>query len=233
LSSNTIDLFNVHYLPTERPLGGVVRQIVIGTSHELSSRFASMRAYYDVWKYGLYRDVVGFQGYRKHLDLRPGHFPKWSEVSKEAFWAYQDWLVRHGAGTLACLMDDRDILITSAFDMRSQGGMAEDFCQSRSPKDWAKFVDIMDRYGTWDWYQPSVTPHWFVMTARVFNQFMELWWCVFSQLEPLIHSEDAHDGAYPPRAFDYLTERFFTVWLDSRKDLRTRTLPLMICWDAK
>ena len=39
--------------------------------------------------------------------------------------------------------------------------------------------------------------------------------------------------AYTTRAMDYLTERFFTLWLASRPDIRTKTLPLLISWDAR
>jgi hypothetical protein len=235
----TIALYNVHHLPPERPLGGIIKQVQVGPRsalepqfESLSSRFASMRAYYDAWMSLEDPDMIGFQGYRKHINFKSLWPPAWSEVSKQDFYQYQDWLAQWDGKLIEDLLQQYEMIITPAFDLQSAGGMADDFCRSRSCLDWAAFMRVMDDHGPWEWDQPNVVSHWFMTTSAVFHRFMHFWWSVFSDLEMHITSADARDAAYPPRAFDYLTERFFTMWL-KREKIKTITLPLMICWDAK
>jgi hypothetical protein len=127
---------------------------------------------------------------------------------------------------------EHDIVITPPFDLRGAGGMKADFCRSRSAEDWEEFERVTAEHGFRNWEQPDVISHWFITTDRIFNHFMDNWWGVFSELEECVHSRDAHDPAYSPRAFDFLTERFFTMWL-RQQELKTIILPLMVCWDAK
>jgi hypothetical protein len=197
-----------------------------------------MRAYYAVWKEkGNPTDIVGFQGYRKHIDIEDPYPSIWKEVGLERFQKYQEYLAWQGEQTIRNLLSRFSMIVTPSFPLIEQGGMAKDFCVSRSRNDWDTFVWLANQFERWEWDRSFVTSHWFITTRAVFNRFMKEWWAIFSELENFIKSRDACDPAYPPRALDFLTERFFTVWMHREEStmggVRTVTLPLMICWGAK
>jgi hypothetical protein len=229
-----IDLWTVYHKakPPTRPAGGIVKQYVVGTDDKLPSRFASMNCYYDVWRSPIQPDIVGFQAYRKHLNFRDHHMTGWEEVQPKTFYEYQDWLYKWDGGAIEDFLDKYDMIIPPAFDLTDQGGLTADFVQSRSKQDWLAFAKVMGN--DWKWDINYVTSHWFICKWPLFDQFMTDWWKVFEELEPCIHSEDALGNIpYAARSLDFLTERYFTLWLASRSDIRTKTFPLMISWDAR
>jgi len=234
-----IDLWTVYHKakPPTRPAGGIVKQYVVGTDDKLPSRFASMNCYYDVWRSPIQPDIVGFQAYRKHFNFRDHHMIGWQEVSTREFYEYQDWLYRWDGGTIEDMLNKYDMIIPPPFDLTAQGGLSRDFCASRSWADWKAFREIMggsDATGGWDWNINHVTSHWFVCKWGMFDEFMTAWWKVFKELEPCVKSEDAQGNEpYKTRCFDFLTERFFTLWLASHPSIRTKVFPLMISWEAR
>jgi hypothetical protein len=236
----TIELWTIFHesKPPVRPAGGIVKQYVVQKEWPLGPRFASMNCYYDVWRNGtIYPpDIIGFQAYRKHFNFRDYDEPGWKVVGPEYFYEYQDWLYKQDGSQIEELLNKYDMLITPSFDLAAQGGLSTDFRRSRSSEDWTEFMFAMENGSTvdWGWDINHVTSHWFVCKLALFNEFMNDWWTVFEELELCIKSEDATGGtAYTTRALDYLTERFFTLWLASRPDIRTKTLPLLISWEAR
>ena len=174
-------------------------------------------------------------GYRKHINFRDSHMSGWEFVPPHIFYQYQDWLYKWDGGTVEDMLRKYDIILTPSFSLQEQGGLADDFCRSRSPQDWIEFKRVLSKFDDdWDWDIKHVTSHWFVCPWWVFDEFMHYWWEVFQELDPCIKSLDAlGNTAYATRALDFLTERFFTLWLAKRSDLRTKTFPLMISWDAR
>jgi hypothetical protein len=220
--------------PPVRPASGIVKQYVVGHNDKLPSRFASMNCYYDAWRSPIQPKIVGFQAYRKHFNFRDHHMTGWEEVPTKTFYEYQDWLYKWDGGAIEDFLDKYDMIVPPPFDLTAQGGLDEDFCRSRSYADWVAFVKVASKYHDFDYSINHVTSHWFICKWGLFSEFMAVWWNVFRELEPCIESKDAaRNIPYASRALDFLTERFFTLWLASRSDLRTKTFPLMISWDAR
>ena len=218
--------------PPVRPASGIVKRYVVGHDDKLSSRFASMNCYYDVWSSPRQPKIVGFQAYRKHFNFRDHHMTGWEEVIPAVFYDYQDWLYKWDGGLIEDFLEKYDMIIPPPFDLTAQGGMARDFCQSRSVLDWWAFRAAMgvDQ----DYNINHVTSHWFICKWGMFDEFMTAWWKVFKELEPWVKSKDAQGNEpYKTRCFDFLTERFFTLWLASHPSIRTKVFPLMISWDAR
>ena len=219
--------------PPHRVANGIVKQYVVQKKPFLGPRFASMNCYYDVWTSGHQSpDIIGFQAYRKHFNFRDHHMAGWEEVQPRAFYEYQDWLYKWDGGAIEDFLDKYDMIIPPTFDLTAQGGLTADFCRSRSYQDWMAFVKVMGN--DWKWDINHVTSHWFVCKWPLFDEFMTDWWKVFKELEPCVKGEDANGNlVYFTRALDFITERFFTLWLAAHPSIRTKTFPLMISWDAR
>lgn len=234
-----IDLWTIYHnaKPPVRAAGGIVKQFVVGPDDMLPSRFASMNAYYTAWRATEWArpDIIGFQAYRKHFNFRDHHMTGWEEVPSKTFYEYQDWLYKWDGGSIEDFLEKYDMIVPPSFDLTAQGGLSTDFCRSRSPQDWIEFGDALNKVDVeWDWDIQHVTSHWFICKWPLFDEFMTDWWKVFKELEPCIMSQDASNNLpYTTRALDFLTERFFTLWLASRPNIRTKTFPLMIAWDAR
>jgi hypothetical protein len=127
------------------------------------------------------------------------------------------------------------MIVTPSFNLDRQGGLSDDFIVSRSGQDWLEFKRVLNKFDDgWDWDIKHVTSHWFVCRWHLFDEFMSYWWEVFKELGPCIKSADAQGNtSYSSRALDFLTERFFTLWLAKRPEIRLKTLPLLISWDAR
>ena len=228
-----VDLFNIHYQPCARPAGGIVSQYFVGGADRLSARFADMRALESIWRYpweGM--DIIGFQGYRKHINFRDDT-KGWRQVPLPEFTAYQDWLYKWDGKLVRDLLMEHDIIVTDAFDVRFDGDITGNFRRSRSPHDWLMLEHVVAQHGLkFDFHMPDVTSYFFVTTLPVFQSYMKIWWPVFRDLEPLVTAEDAHDGAYKALPLAYLSEFFFSMWLN-QSGLKKKIMPLMICWDAR
>ncbi len=227
-----IDLFNIHHRPCARPAGGIVSQYFVGAADRLSPLYADMRAFDGIWRHPLPNmDIVGFQGYRKHINFRDPT-PGWSMVHLPHFQAYQDWLYQWDGKLIQDLLVDYDIIVTDPFDVRFDGDITDNFRRSRSPRDWACLEEVAAHHIKLDFHMLNVTSHFFVTTMPVWTRFMEVWWQVFSELEPLVTAEDAHDGAYKALPLAYLSEFFFSMWL-AQSGLKQKIMPLLVCWDAR
>lgn len=105
--------------------------------------------------------------------------------------------------------------------------MAEDYRRSRSADDWEALAGALAHRGLREVGEttPFIRPMHFVCADQVFCRFMEFWDSVRREIEPKVKSTG-------PRAFAYLSERIFSLWLDN-SHWRIKTFPLLICWDAK
>jgi hypothetical protein len=225
----TTAIWNIHYKPIERVLKPPFNQYKVSQADDIEPRFADLRCHYHVWRHPtLQTDIMGFQGYRKNMVFSLSPTPGWHHVSVAEFHREQDRQIEDGGEWVEDALAGYDILITAPYDLRPLGGMYADFCRSRSKEDIDKLIDRCPEY---NWEQPHVISHFFVMRKDLFNEFMTEWWSKFGDLH--IASADNRGGEqYRSRAFAFLTERFFTVWLAKRDDLKKLTVPLYICWEA-
>jgi Domain of unknown function (DUF4422) len=220
--------------------GGVAREFIVGSVPcDLSEGYCDMIAPYTIWKHYDVSGIVGFHGYRKHINFRdrlaprPGQLaPGWEEVSLSVFQHYQHWLSRQSAHLFNDLLYDVDVLCVEPFNCSYNGGMANDYAISRSPNDWIALQKVMAPYGHFDFDTPYIRPMHFVCRRYVFYHFMRFWDMVRRDLEPRVLSQDAVTPDYPKRAMAFLSERIWSLWLDET-DLRLRTFPLLMCWDAR
>ncbi len=208
-------------------------QYFVGTADRLSSRFADMRALDSIWRHPFDNmDIIGFQGYRKHINFRDD-IKGWKEVPLWQFNEYQDWLYKWDGALIADLLMEHDIIVTDPFDVRFDGDITDNFRRSRSPHDWTMLEHVVAQHGLkLDFHMPDVTSYFFVTTLPVFQSYMATWWKVFRTLAPLVTAEDAHDAAYKALPLAYLSEFFFSMWLE-QSGLKKKIMPLMLCWDAR
>jgi Domain of unknown function (DUF4422) len=236
-----IDIFTIHHIrENATPSVGVVTSFVVGeddaSGDNISNRttYADWRAHYFVWRNKPDLEIVGFQGYRKHINFRDA-LGGWTTVPLPYFREYQSWLRDWDGIGLREILGQYDILVTDPFDISYNLDMTTDFKRSASASDWEAMMSVMRRHGVFDYRLPFITSHsMYVTKAAVFRDWMAFWWSVVSELEPLVKSPDPgpRPDIYVPRAMAFLSERIFSIWLHS-SGLKVKTLPLLTCWDAK
>jgi hypothetical protein len=215
--------------------GGVAREFMVGEDNnagELNAGFCDMAAPYTVWKHFPVPDIVGFHGYRKHINFRDPEPHGWIDVSLPTFQEYKDWLRQQPVQLFNELLTGPDVLTVAPFNCSYNGGMAKDYGISRSPNDWAALECVMRMHGDFNFNTPYIRPMHFVCRVDVFNRWMKFWDKVRQELEPMVLSMDAVTPDYPKRALAFLSERIWSLWLD-HSGLKVREFPLLICWDAR
>ena len=242
------DLISINHAKPDHSVpivGGIVREFVCGQDDDgsLAPGWCDMRAPYHIWKRQTTAwpipYIIGFHGYRKHINFRdpfeihPAQLaPGWNEVDKMAFRSYQEWLIKNIDGNkLKLILKDAQVLTVAPFKCRPEEGMAVDYQRSRSPADWAVFEDVMKAHGAFNFNTPFIRPMHFVCEDIVFLRWMRFFEEVRKDLEPLVKSPDNDDPKYRARAFAFLAERMWSLWLDT-SGFRIKEFPLMICWDA-
>jgi hypothetical protein len=224
------------------PVGGIVSEFIIGADDQkfpLLPGYMDMAAPYSIWKEEKVPQIIGFHGYRKHINFRDpmeinsGQLaPGWAAVDLETFRAYQRWLVDWDAlrithDWLLC----NDVLTVEPFDCSYNGGMAKDYAISRSEQDWKVLESILGErgFGREDFDTPYIRPMHFVCRDFVFCNFMRFWNDVRKELELRVYSDDARSPEAQTRALAFLSERIWSIWLD-HAPVRIKTFPLMISW---
>jgi hypothetical protein len=237
-----VNLFTVdHRKPAWDPTGGIVTSIRLDKVTTLfrGLSFADMEAQYLVWKNGPTYGIIGFQGYRKHLDFRHGAevTGDWVSMTPNEFRNYQKWQQDKAAHNIQSLLSDCDILTNPPFDVSYNTNIAEDFKVSASTEDWGALENVMRRYGEFDFTIPTVTSYCVLTTTfPVFNEWMKFWWKIVCELEKVVHLPCRDPGPRPdiylPRRMAFLSERIFALWLHS-SGLKVKPLPLLVCWEYK
>jgi hypothetical protein len=241
-----ISLYTVdHHNPPLTKRDGFVRVFPIDpkTDHLYGEKtFADMIAQFGVWQ-GIddnnikYDDIVGFQGYRKHLDFRLRREVKgdWVSLDPIEFRQYQIWQADHAAQNIAFLLQDCDILTNPPYDVTHNGGLKQDWIKSASIIDWKIMENILRVAGVDDFDIPTVTSYCvFTGTGETFDKWMNFWWpiarALIEELPPTCPDPGPRPDIYLPRRLAFLSERVYSLWLHSRK-IRTKPLPLLVCWE--
>ena len=234
-----VHLFTVdHRYPSRTEGGGCVQSLVVGVDCQSPGpSYADMCAQYHIWPCWPEYQIVGFQGYRKHLDFRPGVTVKgdWVAVTVPEFKEYQAWQKHSGAYNVQLLLKDCDMLTNPPFDVSYNTNIGEDFSLSASAKDWGALVAVMKKYGDFDFGITTVTSYCnLVTTGQVFNRWMEFWWQVVNDMQFKMEESCSDPGPRPdiylPRRMAFLSERIFSIWLNSA-GLKVKPLPLLVCWE--
>lgn len=235
-AAESMSLFSVNYENPRRaaqPEGGLARSFVAGVSDRSGDNiadrpgYADARAMYYAWK-NLAFDVVGFHGYRRHINFR-GDTAGWTRVSLPHFRLYQEWLAGWDGSGIRSLLREHDVIVTTPYRFGAGEDLTSDFRRSRSARDWTALQDVMG--GGFDFHLPYVHNMFFVTSAPLFREYMSFWWGICEKLEPLVTSEDATDPSYKARAMAFLSERIFSLWLH-RSGVSYIELPLLVCWEA-
>jgi hypothetical protein len=233
-----MDFFSINHAKKETPTGvysGITKEFVIGVDDKidpLRKDYCDMGAPYTVWKHGAIPPIIGFHGYRKQLNFRDELVHQgWFDTDLLTFREYQRWLAAQPGVTFNKLLVEHDILVVEPFDCKHNNGMAEDFALTRSENDWEALEAVMNEHGEFNFDTNFIRPMHFVCRDYVFHRWMRFWDKVRQELEPLILSEDAVTPEYPSRAMAFLSERIWSLWLDSTM-LRVKEFPLLRCWDA-
>lgn len=236
-----------HKKPDPDPLpnfGGIHREFVVGVDddHELDPRYCDMAAPFHIWGEPSLPDIIGFHGYRKMLNFRNSMglilprsklAPGWEEVTIDQFNQYKDWLREWDSTPLRwqLRMMNWDLLTVEPFNCGYNGNIGNDYAVSRSADDWRALEGVLRNHGVHNFNTHLIRPMHFVCQTHIFCRWMRFWNTVRQELEPLIQSADAKAPAYPPRALAMLSERIWSLWVQ-HSNLRVKTLPLMICWEA-
>lgn len=243
----TLELWAINHKKADPDLlpnfGGIHYQFVVGMDDDgaLDPRYCDMAAPYFLWQErASLPKIIGFHGYRKMLNFRDSFMhvgpckmaPGWEEVSLDRFGEYKGWLSEWGAYSLPPTLEKYDLLTVEPFNCAYNGNMFKDYCVSRSRDDAAVLEIELKKIGLSMESTALIRPMHFVCSSYTFSQFMRFWNEIRGAIEPQIKSADARDPGYPPRALAMLSERIWSLWVDQAK-LRIKTLPLMICWDAR
>jgi hypothetical protein len=231
-----MDLWSINHVKDHKPTGvygGLTQEFVIGRDDidPLPKSYCDMGAPYTAFKLPV-PPIIGFHGYRKHIDFHEARPPGWHQVSLVDFQAYQCWLAEQRSPFFTKLLSTADVLTVAPFNCSYNHGMATDYCISRSEEDWNALQSVMENHGDFNFDTPYIRPMHFVCRDYVFLRWMRFWDKVRKELEPIVLSKDAVTPEYPQRAMAFLSERIWSLWLDSA-GLRVQEFPLLICWDAQ
>ena len=156
-----------------------------------------------VWKNLLAKyDWFGFQQYRRPLDF--------GERSNDEIRALTEQY-----DIITCVPDE-----TSHENENIRQAFKRHFRVSPCP--WDAFEKLMGP--DWNFTMPLSHPHntW-IMRADAFDRYMTKWSQIFLELAKVVRPN-------PPRVYGYITERFFTIYLDrltrDKPDLKVLTLPI-------
>ena len=235
-----VNLFTVgHRKPVWNPTGGIVTNLIVGGKESIEPSLADMQGQCWVMAHGPTYGIVGFQGYRKHLDFRHGAEIKgdWVNMTPNEFHNYQEWQKSHAAHNIRSLLADRDILTNPPFDVSYNTNIAEDFKVSASTADWDALEMVMRRHGDFDFKLTTVTSYCVLTTTfPVFNEWMKFWRKVIIDLRIALPAKCVDPGPRPdiyiPRRLAFLSERMFSLWLAS-SEYTVKPLPLLVCWEYK
>lgn len=237
MSINLVSINHVKPEPHEVIEGGIAWEFVCGRDDDgaLAEWHSDMRAPHYIWReHEVDYDIIGFHQYRKHLWFRSGLDPRrWHDLDLPTFEAYKRWLTEWDGRTIQSMLAQVDIIVAPPYWCTNGENMTTDYQRSRSPKDWAAFMEVVHGFLPKANFQlPYISAMQFVTRASVFDRYMTVWNGVMAALEPLITAEDTHDPVYKKRAIAYLDERLFAVWLE-QSGLDQAMVPLVNCWDAK
>ena len=233
-----------HHAPSCNADGGIVSNFLVSKRDSLlgNSTFADMVAQYWVWRHigSVHdRDMVGFQGYRKHLDFRLGRDVKsdWVSVDPLEFRQYQIWQQDCAGPNIESLLGTHDILTNPPYDVSHPGGIQQDFYRSASKTDWDEMKRVMQQHGDFNFNLPTITSYCvFTGTGKVFDQWMQFWWEIVGELTRTLPATCPDPGPRPdiylPRRMAFLSERIYSIWL-AASGLRTKALPLLVCWELQ
>jgi len=202
--------------------------------------FADLLAHWMGWRSNMNDDdIIGFQGYRKHLDFRIPRVIKgdWVDLDRAEFRQYQIWQQDCAEPNIRQLLADCDILTNPPYDVTHNGGIVNDFCISASQTDWEAMVRVLRRHDIKEFDIPTVTSYCvFTGTGKIFHEWMTFWWDVVCELTAMLPITCPDPGSRPdiylPRRMAFLSERIYSLWLHNRR-LRTKALPLLVCWELQ
>lgn len=198
---------------------------------------AEMRCHDLVWKRDRLPEHVGFQQYRRWFVI----------PTLDLFWeiAHRD----PGAQTIPCdraafvhyaqrvaalppsawrWLEYYDVVCPRPLLLGTT--MGRQYQQAHRPEDWEVFAHLMRKEGLSVDLPHLVAFNMFIMSARLFGDYMTLWTRIVGKAQEII--------AMPPdgpqhRVFGFLSERLFTAWLYrlrcERPMLRVLNLPVLFC----
>ena len=195
--------------------------------------FAELRGHYFVWKNCLNNlDFVGFHHYRRALlfeDILFGSkafmYPvetgmPFFDVTNEQLRTYFDLLQTLSKGEITDYAKQFDIIVPNPYKVES---LKYQYDQVHRIEDWNVLVEILAKRG---WEIPDKIPlyglHMFLMPKALFRDFMAEWWEVMSELWAKL---DIPTSGYQRRAIAFLSERFFSFWLNRQKGMKIKELP--------
>lgn len=233
-----VHLFTVnHRKPEWDPTGGIVKSLIVGGKGTIEPSLADMQAQCWGMTYGPTYGIVGFQGYRKHLDFRHGAEVKgdWVDMTPKEFRNYQEWQQKYAAHNIRSLLSDCDILTNPPFDVSYNTNIAEDFKVSASTADWGALEYVMKKHGKFDFGITTITSYCVLTTTfPVFNEWMKFWKSIIDDLRSALPAKCFDPGPRPdiylPRRLAFLSERMFSLWLASA-GYKVKPLPLLVCWE--
>ena len=233
----SINIYMVNHAPWAWNLRSerVIRQFVIGRDDIAGDNITERtdllegRFMYWLWK-NSHADYVGQQFRRRFLyfrpmfddndsyadfnyiaDLTPTHSPM---IPGERFINYCQYLSEQPDEAFDWLRE-YDV-VTSKKEVYGYP-LGTQYCACHRADDWDIFYRLMRAEGFSDedllitWLNPSNI---WVMRWDLFNEYMDCYWRVFECLTQAITLPT--DG-YQSRAFGFLTERFFTIWLERKR----------------
>lgn len=106
--------------------------------------------------------------------------------------------------------------------------IAQIYGEHHRAEDWEIFAEACRQHGLDEGRHNWLTGHlMFIMRSSLFDEYMTLWWDIFSKIDGLLAHEN---DPYQHRKIGYLTERFVSAWLLKmrldRPSLRIQTLPI-------
>jgi hypothetical protein len=242
-----INLYTVdHHNPPLTKREGIVHVFPIAKGDHLFgvTSFADMIAQYGVWqgitdRYFKDDDIIGFQGYRKHLDFRIDRKVggDWVSLDPLEFRQYQNWQQEHAGPNIEAMLTRTDILTNPPYDVTHNGDIRRDFAVSASLTDWQEMERVLRRHGIVQFDIPTVTSYCvFTGTGKIFDEWMKFWWEVVCELTATLPATCPDPGPRPdiylPRRMAFLSERIYSLWL-ANSGLRTKALPLLFCQELQ
>jgi hypothetical protein len=189
----------------------------IGNNIAHLETLAEMRAHFWIWKNKNPMFWVGFQHYRRYLDLRNTDSRAKIEVTEP-----------QPQEEIPAWVEDFDVIVPRAWQMNRNLTVGEQFCEAHGNEAWNQMLALVPDFERYSKRNSYHVCNIFLTRWEIFARYMEFWWDLS---QSLLRTVSVPENSYQHRILGFLSERIWSFWLDreqERTGIKIFEVPLML-----
>lgn len=203
--------------PSTKVCKGIFAGQASGNNIAHIETLAEMRAHYWIWKTGEKTPRVGFQHYRRYLDLRNTDHRATIEVKDP-----QPQL------EIPAWTEDFDVIVPRAWQMDRNLTVGEQFCEAHGTQAWNELMALVPDFKRFANRTSYHVCNIFLTRWEIFAEYMDFWYSISLSL---LRTVAVPEEGYQSRLFAFLSERIWSFWLEreaERNKLKICEVPLFL-----